>query len=99
MVHTHTHTHTRTRTRTVAIKQVQEVREGKSTDSFKQHGEAFRDDCSFSVIYLDRGKYKTLDLVALNPLDAKAWAQGLRTLAHQEGIPQSASFPGSPGRG
>ena len=85
-----------THTLAVAVKQVQEVREGRSTDSFKQFGVEFRDDCCFSVIYLDGGKHKTLDLVALNPLDARAWAQGLRSLARQEGTWHLASLPGPP---
>ena len=81
LTHTYTHAHN-----TVSIKQIKEVRDGKNTDSFKLHGDEFADDCSFSVLYVDGGKFKTLDLVALNPSDAKAWSSSLRALVEQEGI-------------
>ena len=71
---------------TVAIKQIKEVRAGCSTDSFKLARGTYPEECCFSIIYTEGTKYKTLDLVALNAIDAHAWVEGLKILITKEGI-------------
>ena len=71
----------------VAVKQIQEVRRGRSTDSFKSASQAasFPEETCFSLIYLDGGKHLALDLVAVSGSDAEAWVTGLETLIREKG--------------
>ena len=69
----------------VAVKQIKEVRAGRSTDSFKLARGNFPEERCFSVIYVEGNKFKTLDLVALSPADAHAWVLGLKMLVKEEG--------------
>ena len=61
------------------------MRAGRSTDSFKLHGNTYPEERCFSIIYIERSKFKTLDLVALSPVDAHAWVLGLKVLVREEG--------------
>lgn len=74
---------------TVAVKQIQEVRRGRSTDSFKAAahvvGLKIPEDRCFSIVYVDGGKHHTLDLVALSQSDAEAWVMGLGALIKVKG--------------
>ena len=70
----------------VAIKQIQEVRSGRSTETFKLPAHAeFPEDKCFSIVYTNGGKHQSLDLVALSAADALAWRSGLETLIKVEG--------------
>ena len=68
----------------VSIKQVKEVRSGRSTDSFKLARGEYPDERCFSVIYVEGNKFKTLDLVAMSDIDANAWVLGLKMLVKEE---------------
>jgi hypothetical protein len=71
----------------IAVKQIQEVRRGRSTDSFKSSSLAatFPEETCFSVIYLEGGKHLSLDLVAVSGSDCEAWVTGLETLIKEKG--------------
>ena len=79
------HPHAHFSAAAVAIKQVKEVRAGRSTDSFKLARGEYPDERCFSVIYVEGNKFKTLDLVAMSDVDANAWVQGLKMLVKEEG--------------
>ncbi|XP_078460736.1 inactive phospholipase C-like protein 2 isoform X2 [Lampetra planeri] len=59
---------------------IREVRVGKNTETFRNHGfaEHISADCAFSIIYGEG--YESLDLVASAPDIANAWVTGLRYL-------------------
>ena len=69
------------------MKQIQEVRQGRSTDTFKvaTNAASYAEEKCFSVVYLEGGKHRSLDLVALSRSDAEAWVAGLGTLVREMG--------------
>lgn len=69
----------------VAIKQIKEIRRGRSTETFKAARDNSEQDKCFSIVYLDGGKHVNLDLVALSHSDAEAWVTGLGTLIKEMG--------------
>ena len=69
----------------VAIKQIKEIRRGRSTETFKVARDRSEQDKCFSIVYLDGGKHANLDLVALSQSDAEAWVTGLGTLIKEMG--------------
>ena len=81
------------------MKQIQEVRQGRSTDTFKAatNAASYAEEKCFSVVYLEGGKHRSLDLVALSRSDAEAWVAGLGTLVKEMGeSPYTGSLGMSP---
>ncbi|XP_066543926.1 inactive phospholipase C-like protein 1 [Amia ocellicauda] len=65
---------------------IREVRTGKSTDTFRHHGQAdaLTEEAAFSLIHGE--DYQSLDLVALSPDVANIWVTGLRYLLAHPGL-------------
>ncbi|KAJ3161074.1 1-phosphatidylinositol 4,5-bisphosphate phosphodiesterase delta-4 [Geranomyces michiganensis] len=80
--------------RYVDLHTIKEIRLGQNTKGFEMHGrKPEQNDRSFSVIYVQAGEYKMLNLVALTREDAARWVSGLHMLLSQTDI-----SGGDPGR-
>ncbi|KAJ3144692.1 1-phosphatidylinositol 4,5-bisphosphate phosphodiesterase delta-4 [Geranomyces variabilis] len=73
--------------RYVDLHTIKEIRLGQNTKGFEIHGrKPEQNDRSFSVIYVQAGEYKMLNLVALTREDAARWVSGLHMLMGQADI-------------
>ncbi|KAJ3184613.1 1-phosphatidylinositol 4,5-bisphosphate phosphodiesterase delta-4 [Geranomyces variabilis] len=73
--------------RYVDLHTIKEIRLGQNTKGFELHGrKPEQNDRSFSVIYVQAGEYKMLNLVALTREDAARWVSGLHMLMGQADI-------------
>jgi hypothetical protein len=69
----------------VLIRSILRVEEGQHTNAFKLSKVAHPPGLSFSVVLAER----TIDVVALNPIDYRLWVAGLQSLmrhAHEDPI-------------
>ena len=67
----------------VPLSQIQDVLGGRQTDSFRAHQGTPEEGCCFSIVYIDGGHTKTLDLIAPNLPIAFLWISGLQALTRQ----------------
>ncbi|RKO99368.1 hypothetical protein CXG81DRAFT_27874 [Caulochytrium protostelioides] len=70
---------------------LREIRLGQNTRAFELHGarDPAREARCFSLIYVDRGKYKMLNLCAQSALQSSLWVSGLHMLVGQTQISDS----------
>ena len=71
----------------VPISSIKEVREGRSTETFKAVTSRTipPENVCFSIIYTVGNKFRNLDLAAYTESDKKAWVSGIRALLKSKG--------------
>ncbi|KAJ1338906.1 hypothetical protein BSLG_006541 [Batrachochytrium salamandrivorans] len=69
---------------TVDFHSILEIRMGQNTKAFEIHGkQPDLDERAFSIIYMSKGRYKSLNVVAPSPENCALWITGLHILMIQ----------------